>query len=131
MCVRQLYNILLKMKYLILFVSLFFVTCGNSQETTFISVKDLKVLLSKEKIQLLDVRTPEEVAQGSIKTAQFVNLFDPNFYQKASAKLDKSKPVYVYCNTSNRSKSASKILTENGFKIIILEGGYSSWKSKN
>ena len=95
MYVLQLYNILLKMKYLILFVSLFFVTCGNSQETTFISVKDLKVLLSKEKIQLLDVRTPEEIAQGSIKTAQFVNLFDPNFYQKASAKLDKSKPVRI------------------------------------
>lgn len=119
------------MKYLILFVSLFFVTCGNSQETKFISVTDLKALLSKEKIQLLDIRTPEEISQGSIKTAKFVNLFDANFYQKASAQLDKSKPVYVYCNTSNRSKSASKILSEKGFKIIILEGGYSSWKLKN
>jgi rhodanese-related sulfurtransferase len=119
------------MKYVILFVSLFFVTCGNSQETTFISVPDLKELLSKEKIQLLDIRTPDEVAQGSIKTAKFANLFDANFYEKASAQLDKSKPVYVYCNTSNRSKSASKILKEKGFKIIILEGGYSSWNSKN
>lgn len=119
------------MRYLILFASLFFITCGKSQEIKTISSAELKQLLSKEKIQLLDVRTPEEVAQGSIKTAQFVNLFDPNFYQKATTKLDKSKPVYVYCNTSNRSKSASKILTEKGFKIIILEGGYSSWKSKN
>ncbi len=131
MYVLQHYNKILKMKYLILFVSLFFVTCGNSQETKFISVTDLKALLSKEKIQLLDIRTPEEISQGSIKTAKFVNLFDANFYQKASAQLDKSKPVYVYCNTSNRSKSASKILSEKGFKIIILEGGYSSWKLKN
>ena len=131
MYVLQRYNIFLKMRYLILFASLFFITCGKSQEIKTISSAELKQLLSKEKIQLLDVRTPEEVAQGSIKTAQFVNLFDPNFYQKATTKLDKSKPVYVYCNTSNRSKSASKILTEKGFKIIILEGGYSSWKSKN
>lgn len=119
------------MRYLILFLSVFFVTCGNSQDVKKISNTELKQLLSTKKIQLLDVRTPEEVSEGFIKSAKFANLFDANFYQKASAQLDKSKPVYVYCNTSNRSKSASNILKEKGFKIIILEGGYSSWKSKN
>ena len=118
------------MKYLVLFVSLFFVTCGNSQETTFISVSDLKALLSKEKIQLLDVRTPEEVSEGFIKSAKFANLFDADFYQKASAQLDKSKPVYVYCRTSNRSSAAAAILKEKGFNVYFLEGGYSQWKSK-
>lgn len=118
------------MRYLILFLSVFFVTCGKSQDVKKISNIQLNQLLSKEKIQLLDVRTPEEVSEGFIKSAKFANLFDADFYQKASAQLDKSKPVYVYCATSNRSRAAA-ILKEKGFNVYFLEGGYTQWKSKN
>jgi len=113
------------------FFGIFFVSCGNSQDIKKISNTELKQLLSKEKIQLLDVRTPEEVSEGFIKSAKFANLFDADFYQKASAQLDKSKPVYLYCKTSNRSSAAAAILKEKGFNVYFLEGGYTKWKSKN
>lgn len=119
------------MRYLILFLSVFFVTYGNSQGVKKISNTELKQLLSTKKIQLLDVRTPEEVSEGFIKSAKFANLFDADFYQKASAQLDKLKPVYVYCATSNRSRAAATILKEKGFNVYFLEGGYTQWKSKN
>lgn len=119
------------MKYLTLLLSLFFITCGKSQDIKTITSTELKQLLSTKKIQLLDVRTPEEVSEGFIKSAKFANLFDANFYQKASAQLDKSKPVYVYCRTSNRSSAAAAILKEKGFNVYFLEGGYTQWKSKN
>ena len=119
------------MRYLFLILSIFFVSCAKSQDVKSISTTELKQLLSKEKIQLLDVRTPDEVSQGFIKSAKFANLFDANFYQKASAQLDKSKPVYVYCRTSNRSSAAAAILKEKGFNVYFLEGGYTQWKSKN
>lgn len=115
------------MRYLILFASLFFITCGKSQEIKTISSAELKHLLSKEKIQLLDVRTPDEISQGFIKSDIFVNFFDTDFYKKANAQLDKSKPVYLYCRTSNRSTSAAAILKENGFEVYVLEGGFNKW----
>ena len=43
-------------------------------------------------------------------------------------KLDKSKPVFVYCKSGGRSAKASAKLEELGFKTIIqLEGGMMKW----
>ena len=93
-----------------------------------IETTELKSLIAKEKLQLLDVRTPAETANGVIKGAITINVFDDNFAAIASQKLDKSKPVYVYCRTGARSIKASNILLENGFQPINVLGGYTSWK---
>ena len=119
------------MRYLFLILSIFFASCLKSQDVKSISTSELKQLLSKEKIQLIDVRTPDEISQGFIKSAKFANFFDTDFYQNASAQLDKSKPVYLYCRSSNRSSKAAAILKEKGFKVYFLEGGYTQWKFNN
>ena len=62
-----------------------------------------------EAVQLVDVRTPEEAAEGMIGGAQNINLFDPGFKDKM-ANLDKSKPVLVYCKMGSRSNILSLIL---------------------
>ena len=67
------------MRYLFLILSIFFVSCVKSQDVKSISTTELKQLLSKEKIQVLDVRTPDEVSQGFIKSAKFANFFDTDF----------------------------------------------------
>lgn len=84
----------------------FFMNCGPQVEIKSISVKELKVLLAKEKIQLMDVRSPKEIKEGAIKTALFANYYEVDFYEKASQQLDKNKPVYLYCRGGNRSKSS-------------------------
>jgi rhodanese-related sulfurtransferase len=44
-------------------------------------------------------------------------------------KLDKNKPVLVYCAAGGRSASAAKDLKKAGFKKVYdLEGGYDAWK---
>ena len=44
------------------------------------------------------------------------------------SKLDKSKPVLLYCSAGGRSAKASKIFDSLGFKEIYdLKGGYLSW----
>jgi thiol-disulfide isomerase/thioredoxin len=42
--------------------------------------------------------------------------------------LDKSQPIYVYCQAGGRSASAQAFLIEKGYKVINLEGGMSNWK---
>ncbi|MFK8059757.1 MAG: rhodanese-like domain-containing protein [Polaribacter sp.] len=115
----------------ILLMSLFFINCNSNQEIKTISTKELKVLLSKEKIQLMDVRSPKEINEGTIKTAVFANYFDTDFAEKAMQKLDKTKPVYLVCRTGNRSGKSAIILKEKGYTVYNVLGGYNQWKKEN
>ena len=78
-------------------------------------------------VLLVDVRTPQEFANGHLENAQNINYNDPKFKENI-ALLDKSKPIAVYCGVGGRSGKASKILTELGFKDITdLAGGITAW----
>jgi rhodanese-related sulfurtransferase len=115
-----------------LFIMIFFcVNCNSQVALNSITTKELKVLLSKENIQLMDVRTPEEIKEGTIQTAFFANYFDVDFEKVATAQLNKSKPIYLYCRSGNRSGKACKILKEKGFKVINVLGGYQQWNLEN
>ncbi len=82
-------------------------------------------------VQLVDVRPPQEFANGHLENAKNVNFNDAEFKQKI-ALLDKSKPIAVYCGVGGRSGKASKILVELGFKDITdLAGGITAWSSAN
>jgi rhodanese-related sulfurtransferase len=78
--------------------------------------------------QIIDVRTPEEFKSGHIANAKNNNWLGTSFESEA-AKLDKTKPIYVYCKSGNRSSKAVKKLEEMGFETIYeLEGGYVQWE---
>lgn len=112
-------------------MSLFFVSCNSQQEINTISTIQLKTLLVKGNIQLLDVRTPKEIKEGFIKTAIFANYYDNDFYDKASKQLDKRKTVYLYCRSGNRSGKSAKILQKKGYKVVNILGGFNQWKIEN
>lgn len=74
-------------------------------------------------VQLIDVRTPSEFASGHIKGAKNIDFFSGRFNVEFN-KLDKTKPVYVYCRSGNRSRQTSKKMAVNGFsEIYDLKGG--------
>jgi rhodanese-related sulfurtransferase len=73
--------------------------------------------------QLLDVRTPNEWNAGKIASSKCMNFMDADFKQQVE-KLDKNKPVFVYCAAGGRSAKASQVLKDAGFKLIYnLQGG--------
>ncbi|MFN4234310.1 MAG: rhodanese-like domain-containing protein [Bacteroidia bacterium] len=111
---------------------LFFTNCNFAQQANVLNANDFeKKILSEKNIQLIDVRTPEEFQQGYIKGAKNINIYSSTFEQEIN-KLDKTKPVYIYCRSGNRSKSAAQILSKNGFKTIYdLQGGIGAWQSNN
>jgi thioredoxin 1 len=80
-------------------------------------------------VQLLDVRTPGEYKEGHLKNAANLDVESDDFASRA-AKLDKAKPVMVYCHSGRRSDIAARKLAEQGFtEIYDLQGGISGWKS--
>jgi len=86
-------------------------------ETTRLSPKELQVLLEGKKpgITLIDVRDPQEFAEGHIPGA--INIPAQNF-AALSAGLEKEKKVVVYCNSGGRSYNAYRKLQKMDFKNI-------------
>lgn len=79
------------------------------------------------KAQLLDVRTPLEFEKGHLPQARNLDWRAEEFKTQA-AKLDKTSPVFVYCQVGGRSRSAAEWLREQGFQTVYeLKGGYVAW----
>ena len=75
---------------------------------------------------LLDVRTPEEYAQGHIKGAKLVPG-DELAAHTEDYLPDKDQPVLLYCRTGRRSATAAWMLYEKGYKNIYDFGGLTEW----
>jgi len=93
-----------------------------------INVEQFAKLVEAKKGLVLDVRTPDEWAEGVIADATKIDYWGDGFAEKVD-KLDKNEPVLIYCKKGGRSASAADVLVEKGFKKIFnLDGGISAWK---
>ena len=90
-----------------------------------INLEELEEFTENEKI-LLDVRDEVEVDNGSIDKA--INI-PVNSLRSRINELDKDKEIWVYCQVGLRGYIASRILSQNGFKVKNLTGGYKSKKA--
>jgi len=76
---------------------------------------------------VIDVRTPAELAEGSIDGHIMINVMDPAFPGKI-AELDKTKSYYIYCRSGNRSGQVCNYMSGLGFdKLYNLQGGIMAW----
>ena len=75
---------------------------------------------------LLDVRTEWEYQRGHLDGFRNVPLDD---LREHLDELDRSKPVYVNCQTGLRSYLACRLLTQYGFSCAHLAGGYSFYQA--
>lgn len=97
-------------------------------EVKVISPEEMNTFLQLDNVQLVDVRTSEEYKKEFIQNAQNINFLSPTFLDEFN-KLDKEKPVFIYCGSGGRSAKCAEKLLEAGFvKIYDLEGGISKWK---
>lgn len=94
-----------------------------------INCSRLKQLLSEEKLQLIDVRTPEEFKSGSISSAVNIDVSGISF-NRSIEELNKNELTVVYCRSGMRSRRAAKLLQDKGFtEVVNLYGGYVAWQS--
>jgi len=80
----------------------------------------------KERMILLDVRTPKERKETSIKGSLHIPL------QELSKRIDElkrhqDKEIVCYCATGNRSVVAANRLKKEGFKVANMKGGITEW----
>ena len=101
--------------------------CSQNKNITSVDAAAFQAAITKDSVQLVDVRTAEEYAEQRILYAVNIDVLQPDFKEKAEKMLDNSKPAYVYCRSGRRSMTAANILAKMGFKVINLKGGIKSY----
>lgn len=122
-------------KLVVVYLFLGLISCNSQEkkETSFvdINVEEFYKGIQKEGTQLVDVRTLNEYNKGHIRDAVLIDFFENNFKEISTKKLDKKKPVYLYCRSGGRSARAAKIYKDAGFtKVYNLLGGINAWYAK-
>ena len=120
-------------------LSILFSGCSNGQQNAStqnfdkpvvenVDTKTFQDLIAKNpEGVVLDVRTPEEIANGHLANASTINFYDDDFQKKAGM-IRKDQPLFVYCAAGSRSAKAAEQMSQMGFtKIYNLQGGYNGW----
>lgn len=104
----------------------------TEQQSTYRQIDmDTAVTMMQEENRyiILDVRTPQEFADGHIPKA--VNIPNEEIRTEEIAELpDKEQLILVYCRSGNRSKQASQKLADLGYTNVVEFGGIRDWKGK-
>ena len=92
-----------------------------------VSPEAAEKLLVDNAVTVLDVRTPEEFAEGHLPNAVNIDFKDAGF-SEALAKLDRNKPYLMHCRSGGRSGQALSVFEELGFsKLHHLKNGILGW----
>lgn len=107
-------------------------------ETLPQTIEDITVQEAAEMIEkrrgdadftIIDVRTPDEFAEGHIEGAVLVNFQDNDFRDKVG-ELDRDKTHLIYCRSGARSAGARDVMAELGFhEIYNMLNGILGWEA--
>ena len=76
---------------------------------------------------VLDVRQPQEYAEGHLSGAANLNWLDQEAFAAGEQRLDRSRTYYVYCRSGRRSHAAAQKMQADGFRVVDMRGGILRW----
>lgn len=101
------------------------VACGAGSDVRAVAQDEVPALAGDPATLLLDVRTPEEYAQGHVPGALNIP------YDELGERLDElgtPREVVVYCESGRRAGIGAEVLLEAGYAVGHLEGDMSGWR---
>ena len=108
----------------------FFGLFGQTNNFKIVDANEFAKYIQDKNVNVLDVRTPAEHAEGYIPGTDFnIDVLEDSYTKIATEKLPKDKPVALYCRSGNRSKKAAKILADKGYEVLELGTGFRGWVS--
>ncbi len=121
----------MKHKYLVLIMALIMTTAFilGSCDTGYKQISQdeaMKIMEEETGYLIVDVRRPDEFAEGHIEGA--INVPNEEIADEMPEKLpDKDQLLLVYCRTGRRSKEAAEKLAKIGYTNIYEIGGINTW----
>lgn len=113
-----------KMSWIVFIVLLLLVGCGTDEGYETVDVSQVLELQADGAV-VLDVREVEEFEEGHIIGAENVPLSALKTGERAG--LNKEESYIVICRSGSRSKEASDILSKEGYDLVNVSEGMSSW----
>lgn len=104
--------------------------CSHCDNIVSVSAVEFEKAIKADSVQLLDVRSPQEFAEGHIAGAININVQSDDFRQRADKELSKDSTILVYCRSGRRSMDAAETLTELGYKVVNLKDGIIEWNEE-
>ena len=98
--------------------------CGSGKKTETIGVDEFAAAIAQSEVRLIDVRTPQEYAEGHLAGAENINVKDSAFAERIK---DIEGTVAVYCRGGRRSLTAAEQLAKQGCTVYNLDGGIMAW----
>ncbi|MDO5426082.1 MAG: rhodanese-like domain-containing protein [Eubacteriales bacterium] len=92
-----------------------------------IPAKELDACIDRQDTFLIDLRAPEEYAQGHVRGA--VNI--PYERLKNTYLLPRERVLILYCDRGATSMAAARELAEQGYRVKTVIGGILSYRGKN
>ncbi len=119
---------LLKKVSWIIFAALLLLTgCGTEEGYVTVDISQVQQLQEEGAI-VLDVREAEEFTEGHIIGAINAPLSELKTGERAV--LDKNQSYIVICRSGSRSKEASELLIKDGYDLVNVSEGMSSWSGE-
>ena len=115
-------------KIFILFTAIVFaVGCGNRYDS--VDAQEFAKVLENPEVQLIDTRAPEDFNKGHIPGALNIYVDSEDFYEQMN-RIDKSRPVAIYCRGGRQSEIAAERFAGEGYNVTELEGGLITWEGE-
>ncbi len=90
-----------------------------------ITPEELEIKIEKgEKLHIIDVREPEEIAEGMVPGAKHIPMMQ---IPERMTELDKDKEYIFICRSGNRSGQVCGFLEGHGYKVVNMIGGMLEW----
>ncbi|RKS96725.1 rhodanese-like domain-containing protein [Chryseobacterium defluvii] len=105
----------------IVLASVFVLTACKTVKTTEVSKGNIKEAVNSSDVTLVDVRIPEQYAEGTAKNAINIPLAEIQNHIETL----KGKKVVVFCNKGMQADQALEILKKNG--VEVYDG--TTWKN--
>ncbi len=97
-----------------------------------VSVAEAVDLIKNKNAVIIDVRTPEEFAESHLPEANNFPVDTLSQNIETIKKLQRDKPLLVYCRSGKRSARATEILQNLGVNSVHnLKGGIKAWSDAN
>ncbi len=100
------------------------INSNNKKLNRYISGKSWNKLISNKETLVVDARKPFEYDVGTFENSINPNIQNFRDFPKYLKKIDKTKPVAMFCTGGIRCEKASIFLKRKGFKNVFqLKGG--------